>query len=51
MVVIKRDISWRDHGFKLHFFSHREGGWCQVKSVATGKECCVPSNNIAKISH
>ncbi|XP_007428320.1 src-like-adapter 2 [Python bivittatus] len=28
-----------------------EGEWWQVKSVATDKECYVPSNNIAKISH
>ncbi|XP_039175044.1 src-like-adapter 2 isoform X1 [Crotalus tigris] len=28
-----------------------EGEWCQVKSVATGQECCVPSNSIVKISH
>ncbi|XP_013908878.1 PREDICTED: src-like-adapter 2 isoform X2 [Thamnophis sirtalis] len=37
-------------GEQLNLLSE-EGEWCQVKSVATGKECCVPSNNIAKISH
>ncbi|KAM3840086.1 LOW QUALITY PROTEIN: src-like-adapter 2 [Vipera latastei] len=35
----------------LNFFSSREGEWCQVKSVATGQECCVPNNSIVKISH
>ncbi|KAG8131894.1 hypothetical protein E2320_009786 [Naja naja] len=56
MIVAVSDFRSRDKepvlrmGEQLCLLSE-EGGWCQVKSVATGKECCVPSNNIAKISH
>ncbi|KAH0619030.1 hypothetical protein JD844_018633 [Phrynosoma platyrhinos] len=28
-----------------------EGEWWKVKSVVTGKDCCIPSNQVAKISH
>ncbi|XP_070797742.1 src-like-adapter 2 [Pituophis catenifer annectens] len=56
MIVAVSDFPSRDTepvlrmGEQLNLLSE-EGEWCQVKSVATGKECCVPSNNIAKISH
>ncbi|XP_008108170.2 src-like-adapter 2 [Anolis carolinensis] len=28
-----------------------EGEWWKVESAVTGKNCCIPSNHIAKISH
>ncbi|XP_070601059.1 src-like-adapter 2 [Erythrolamprus reginae] len=56
MIVAVSDFPSRDTkpvlrmGEQLSLLS--EGGeWCQVKSVTTGKECSVPSNIIAKISH
>ncbi|KAL8179290.1 UNVERIFIED_CONTAM: hypothetical protein K2H54_062581 [Gekko kuhli] len=33
------------------FYSYRDGEWWKVVSVATGKDCYVPSNYIAKISY
>lgn len=48
-----RGLGWRQVAvaFLETLLSYRDGEWWNVVSLATGKECSVPSSHVAKVWH